>query len=145
MKNKIAILILFLSVGCMGPPADMVNPDTPDNGNGKADPELVEEFRKAFGEFGKEDARKFGNYYLALSDLFKSKKLGVSNWNQFLKLTSKTTKAADVIPKNYPSFEGVLKEKINGYKPGLITDDQRMKFSKDFKSIGYSLLEAGKN
>ncbi len=138
--SKFLIVGLFLIAGCMGPPGDVVNPDRPDNGNGKADTALVEEFRKAFGEFGKEDARKFGGLYLAYADLIIKETAGTKTGDA-LKWLQKAKELLDL--QSYPGFKDAIVRETSGLNQNENLDqNQRKKISRVFKRIGLAAEKA---
>jgi hypothetical protein len=141
MKPKARYLLIMTAIlfaGCMGPPADVVNPD---NGE-KADPVLVEEFRKAFGEFGKEDARKFGGLYLAYADLILKETAG-SKTGDALKWLQEAKELLDL--QSYPGFkDAVVWETSSLNQNENLNQNQRQKISKIFKRIGLAASEVGR-
>ncbi len=142
MKVKYFFIVQILVIaGCLGPPADHVTPVNPDE-TGKADPVLVEEFKLAFGEFGKEDARKFGGLYLAYTELILNETKGNSTGDALKWLQN----ARELLKlQSYPSFKSAVVRETKALNQNDQLDaDQRKKISETFKRIGLAAMEAGK-
>lgn len=143
MKKTIpSILFLILLSGCLGPPADIIHPDEPNNTD-KADPALVQECKQAFGEFGKKDAVEYGNLYLAFAELITEESDGhqlswAVSWLEKAKLKRRL--------QSYPGFrEIVLRETGSLQQEAKLDEEFREKIAAIFKRLGLAAREAGQS
>lgn len=151
MNNKmqkifLPLLLVVLS-GCPsivpGPgPEPQPDPDQPDI---IVDAEEVERYRKIFGELGRSDLTSFGNYYLALVDSIKSGQVKIKDTQYLFDLIEISTKSSDVLPREYPDFEEIMREIFDPISDDRnFTEENKERFCQQVKTVAYTLLEAGR-